>query len=74
MRHSDIAAPYQGTMTHPYLATIAIEPTDLAKFERLAGDQQDIHILGVDRSTPDMWTIYAACPSELSRDMLESAW
>ena len=74
MRHNDLISPYQGTSSHPYLAVIKIEPTEFAKFRGLVEDQQDIIILGVDKSTLDVWTLFAACPSRLSRDMLESAW
>jgi hypothetical protein len=74
MRHIDIIAPYQGTPSHPYLARVTLDPTELARFERLNEDQHGVQILGVDRSMPDEWTIYAACASRTGRDLLESNW
>jgi hypothetical protein len=74
MRHSDILSPYQGTITHPYVASIAIDPSELAKFQRLSAEQSDVVNLGVDYRTRDRCTIYAACASKTGRDLLESNW
>lgn len=74
MRHSDITCPYKGTLTHPYVATVPIDPSDAARFQRMADDQTDVHILGVDRGSPDSWTIFVACASRDGRDKLESSW
>ena len=74
MRHSDITAPYHGIASHPYLATITIAPTDAGRLLRMAKDQPEVVILGVDQSTPDAWVLYACCASREGRDLLESNW
>jgi hypothetical protein len=74
MRHADITHPHTGTTTHPFVATIAMEPATWAKFQRTFEDQKEVQQLGVDRSEPDMWTVFVACASREVRDLLESNW
>jgi hypothetical protein len=70
MNHANLTIP----STHPYPATIVMEPADWAQFERAFADRPEVHQLGVDRTTPDAWTVYAACASREVRDLLESNW
>jgi hypothetical protein len=74
MRHSDITSPYIGTSTHPYVATILMDPADWTRFQDTFEDRPEVHQLGVDRNEPDSWTIYTACASREVCDLLESNW
>ncbi len=74
MKYEEITCPYAGTSTHPHIATLAMEPTTFAHFQRLAEAHADVELLGVDRSTADLWTVVAACASQTGRDLLESNW
>jgi hypothetical protein len=74
MTHNELTSPFQPTVTHPYLATISVDPMVVARFLRLAEDHPDIKVQGIDRTQPDTWIIYAACASDTGRDMLESEW
>ena len=74
MRHIDITCPYSPPPTHPYIATVVLDPSDVAKFRRLNEDEPAVIILGVDQGTPDYWTLFAACASRAAKDLLESEW
>jgi hypothetical protein len=64
----------QGTKTHPFVATILMDPAQLYGFEQAFEDRREVKILKVDDSTPSCWTVYAACASEEVQDLLESNW
>jgi hypothetical protein len=64
----------EGTKTHPFEATILMDPVQLHSFERTFEDRREVRILKVDDSTPDWWTVYAACASEEVQNQLESNW
>jgi hypothetical protein len=51
-----------------------MEPATWAKFQRTFEDQPEVQQLGVDRSEPDVWTVFVACASREVRDLLESNW
>lgn len=74
MKLIDITCPYTAPASHPYLATILLDPADVGKFERLSEDQPAVRILGIDRSTPDQWRVFAACATRATQDLLESSW
>jgi hypothetical protein len=74
MKYIEITSPYQGTSTHPYLATISMDPAHWAKFEAAFADRPEVRQLGVDRSSADCLMVYAACASRTVRDLLESNW
>lgn len=63
-----------GTPTHPHLAVIQMDPADCAKFHRAFEDQPEVRQIDIDRSAPDVWTVYAACASQSVCDLLESNW
>jgi hypothetical protein len=72
MRYTDITTPCQGTSTHPFVATIIIDPSMWSRFDALWEDRPEMKVLRVDRSRSQAWTIYAACASRSVRDLLES--
>ncbi len=74
MRQTEIISHYRGTPTHPYVATVTLDPMEAGRFERMADNEPSVCVLGVDRSVADAWTVYAACASEESRHLLELAW
>lgn len=74
MRHAEILSPYQGTETHPYVATIALAPSEARRFESMAADQPGVVLLGFDRSSVKQWIIYAGCTTKDGRELLESNW
>jgi hypothetical protein len=64
--------PCKGTTTHPYVATISIDPADWRRFERDFADRPEFKILKVDRRTPDYWAVYMGCASQRVQDDPES--
>jgi hypothetical protein len=64
----------EGTVTHPFAATILMDPSQLYSFGRAFEDRPEVRILKVDDQTPSCWTVYAACASEGVQDLLESNW
>jgi hypothetical protein len=56
------------------VADISLDPVEVRRFLRLAEDQSDVSVLGIDRNIPDRWTIFVACASKVGRDLLESEW
>jgi len=74
MIYTEITPPIEGTKTHPYIATIIMDPATWSRFEAVFEDRPEVRIRKVDSRTPDAWTIYVACASEEVRDLLESGW
>ena len=66
--------PIKGTKTHPYVATIVMDPATWSRFEANFEDRPEVKIRQLDSSQPDQWTVYVACASERVRDLLESGW
>lgn len=74
MRHIDITCPHSAPSTHPYIAILTLDPADVARFQRVVEDEPAVRILGIDRSAPDNWRVFAACASRATQDLLESGW
>ena len=66
--------PNRYVNTHPYVATIVMDPAAWFDFERTFEDRPEVKILKVDRETPDAWTVFAACASDEVRKLLERNW
>ena len=66
--------PVEGTKTHPYLATVVIDPARWHDFERTFEDRPEVRVLKLDHQTPDTWAVHVACASDDVRDLLESNW
>jgi hypothetical protein len=64
----------EGTRTHPFVATIHLDPANLFSFERAFEGRREVRILKVDDKMPSCWTVYAACASEEVQELLESNW
>jgi hypothetical protein len=64
----------EGSKTHPFVATILMDPAKLYSFERAFEDRREVRILKVDDKTPDCWIVYAACASEEVQNLLEDNW
>jgi hypothetical protein len=60
--------------THPYIATILMDPATWSRFEAMFEDRPEVKARHVDRVQPDVWTVYVACASEAVRDLLEPNW
>ena len=60
--------------SHPYLATLTLDPADLIEFERFSQDRSEVRIGEIDQTQPDTWAFFVACTSETVRDRLEEAW
>ena len=70
MRYNEIAPP----RTHPYIATLHIDPADLRYVQRLAEDRPELRFLSYDESKPDRWTVRIGCASRAVVERLEDAW
>jgi hypothetical protein len=66
--------PIEGTKTHPYVATIVMDPARWYDFERRFDDRPEVKILKLDHRAADAWTVYVGCASDEVRDQLESNW
>lgn len=60
--------------THPYLAEITLDPADYYPFSCLTEDAPELRVLDVDKSQPDIWTVFVACASAEAASRLKSAW
>ncbi|MGY0788070.1 hypothetical protein ACW7BJ_01790 [Azospirillum argentinense] len=63
----------QLTKTHPYTATITLDPYHWARFQQLSENHPEAIISDVDITTPNLWTVTVACASETVREKLEDA-
>jgi hypothetical protein len=66
--------PIKGIKSHPYIATLVMDPADLWRFERVFEDEPQVKIMKVDHQQPDNWTVYVACASQRVCDLIESNW
>jgi hypothetical protein len=73
MTDTDIT-PIEGTKTHPYIATIIMDPATWSHFEATFEDRPEVKVRRVDRNQPDVWTVYVAGASEAVKDLLEEHW
>ena len=74
MTDDETTPAIKGTKTHPYIATIIMDPAMWSRFEATFEDRPEVKIRRVDDQTPDAWTVYVACASEAVKDLLESNW
>lgn len=58
----------------PYLAEVRIDPADLDRMVRRLEEWDIARVVEVDRSTPDLWRVLVACPSEGVVDRIEDGW
>jgi hypothetical protein len=70
MRYHEIIAP----RTHPFIATITIDPADFHQFERLTRDRPEVRLLYRDDRRPDWWALRVGCASAEAASQLEAAW
>ena len=73
MTYADIS-PSRRSVTHPFVATIVLNPSMWSRFEFLVEDRPEVEVIRVDRTKAEAWTVYAACASRTVRDLLESNW
>ncbi len=71
MRYNDISSPYSGPSSHPYLVRLVMDSSNLAKFVRIYEGHPEVRQLGAEQTSPDRWTVYAACASRSVRALLE---
>jgi hypothetical protein len=64
----------KGTKTHPYIATLTMDPALWHRFENDFEYRPEVKIRHVDQEHPDIWTVYVACASHAVKDLLEEHW
>ena len=74
MTNDDETPAIKGSKTHPYIATLTMDPVLWHSFETNFQYRPEVKIRRVDRHEPDIWTVYVACASEAVRELLESNW
>jgi len=74
MRNAEITHPFTPPITHPYLATISIDPVDARRFLQLMEHHPELTLCHIDRQEPDCWIIYLGCASEEACDRVQDAW
>lgn len=70
MRLREISAP----SSHPYVASIAIDPVQMQRLERMIENARELRLLDVDDRTPDQWRVRIGCASAAVRDAVEDGW
>jgi hypothetical protein len=70
MRYHEIIGP----RSHPYIATISIDPADFRQFERLTEDRPEFRLLHCEDREPDCWTLSVGCASAEVASRLEAGW
>ena len=70
MQRPVIGPVVSGPDTHPYIASMSLEPSAVAQLLRLAENRADV--LVPETASPDQWTIFFACASREGWDLLES--
>ena len=70
MRQREIIPP----PTHPYVASITIDPVDLRRVQRMVEDRPELRFLDYDDAEPDAWPVRVGCASRAVADAVEDAW
>lgn len=70
MRYREITPP----TTHPYVATLRIDPADLRRLQRMTEDARELRVLDVNDSQADQWTVRIRCASQRVCKMVDDAW
>jgi hypothetical protein len=74
MNQTTVDLSIEGTLTHPYVAEIVMDPVNWSGFQRTFDGRPEVQQLGVDRSVPDKWRVFVACSSRAIKELLESNW
>jgi hypothetical protein len=70
MRYHEITPP----TTHPYIATLTIDPVEFGRLQRLTDDHPEVQLIDFDDSEPDCWTVRVGCASRAVADRVEDGW
>jgi hypothetical protein len=70
MRLNEISPP----KTHPYIASITIDPVDFGRLQRMAENQPELRFIDFDDSKPDTWVVRIGCASRAVVAGLKDAW
>jgi hypothetical protein len=57
--------------SHPYVATVRFDPVRWSALRRMTLEIDELHLLHVDQSAPDIWTARIGCASEAVCDKME---
>lgn len=57
--------------SHPYVAIVTFDPIQWRDLERLAIERDELKLLGVDQSEPDIWTAHVGCASRAVKDLMD---
>ena len=60
--------------SHPYIASVTIDPVEFQRLRQRAEDQPELRFLGFDDDKPDNWTVRIGCASRAIASKLEEAW
>lgn len=60
--------------SRPYMAEVEIDPADFARMEQMFSDADIVRVVEVDRTAPDTWRVWIACPSEEVADRIKDGW
>lgn len=60
--------------SHPYVATIRIDPVEFDYFERLIFDSPELRLAGREIDQPDTWKLHIACASKSVMYGVEDRW
>lgn len=57
--------------SHPHIAVVTFDPVIWRDLQRHIDDRDELKLLGVDQSEPDIWTAHVACASRAVKDVME---
>lgn len=60
--------------SHPYIISIAIDPADRQRIERMIENSPELRLVDLDDRRANEWTIAIGCASERVRDAVEDGW
>ncbi len=57
--------------SHPYVAEVTIDPVQWRDLQRHILERDELKLLGVDQSEPDLWTAHVGCASKAVKHLME---
>ena len=60
--------------SHPYIATISIDPVEFDYIMGLIDDDPTLRLAGKEIDRPDIWRLHIACASRRVAEGVEDRW
>lgn len=57
--------------SHPYIAEVTFDPVNWRHLQRMIDERDELRLLGVDQSEPDLWIAHVGCASRAVQELME---